>query len=154
MLMFFQGILLRETSWIEKLKIVKNVKNHRETEVESLFSTYLELFMVYHRGQYLSLNTCCSTYIIGICFLRAIGLTLQMLLMIPLLTNVSVRLISEWFSFNNLKANASEWYLFIFLINLFPCFSNHQRFHQWKQQLWEIIRNTYRQLLFIRASYK
>ena len=70
-----------ETHW--SLSMITFVKDHRKTiylelSIYLFLSVYLELFMVYRRN--LCLSLCCSTYIIGICSLKAIGQTLQIML--------------------------------------------------------------------------
>ena len=45
----------------------------------------------------------------------------------------------EWFSFHNLKANASKCHLFLFFLSKFS--GECQRFHHTKQKLWEIVWN-------------
>ena len=69
----------------------------------------------------------CRDLYLGLCCLTEIFLTLQVLLMIPLLTNecrptlnkvmnnleITTENFFEWFSFNNLKADASKCHFFI-----------------------------------------
>ena len=74
--------------------------------------------MVFHRDPFLV--PCYLILIFVICFLLTSLLTLQIMLMTPLLTNVintdnlisnmelTVEKILNWFEFNNLKANASK----------------------------------------------